>query len=79
MSWNTLDPNHDLFVNLTKNPPLWWKNLLNDPQIYVDIRKDNSLNIYFMGASVMELCFKASTGARSITSMCRSNLANGIT
>jgi len=58
MSWNTLDPNHDLFVNLTKNPPLWWKNLLNDPQIYVDIRKDNSLNIYFMGASVMELCFK---------------------
>lgn len=58
MNWDTLDPNHELFVNLRNNPPVWWQSLLKDSQIYVDVRKDNSLNIYFMGASVMDLSYR---------------------
>lgn len=55
---NTLDSQHELFSELRTNPPIWWENLKKDCDVYVDIRKDNSLNVYYMGASVMNLTFK---------------------
>lgn len=53
---------HGLFKKLIKNPPLWWINLKTDSDLYIDIRKDNYLNIYHNGGSIMKL-----EGASEIT------------
>jgi hypothetical protein len=44
-----------LFEWLAVNPPLWWKNLTADPELYVDIRRREGLNVYYRGASIMDL------------------------
>jgi hypothetical protein len=50
-----LNVNHNLFKKLSKRPPLWWKNLIADPEIYIDVRKDNHINVYHNGGSIMKL------------------------
>ena len=52
---NKLKTTHALFQRLKDDPPLWWKNLKSDPEIYTDIRKDNSINVYHNGGSIMKL------------------------
>ena len=47
--------NHPLFNALSDKPPLWWKKLISDRELYVDVRKDNSINVYYNGASFMKL------------------------
>ena len=32
--------------------PQWWKNLLNDKELYVEIRKDNYVNVYYYGGNL---------------------------
>lgn len=39
-----LNPNEPLFENLENNPPDWWKTLVNDKDIYIEIRKENQDN-----------------------------------
>jgi hypothetical protein len=51
----TLKTNHPLFQRLKDNPPQWWQNLKSDPEIYIDIRKENYLNVYYNGGSIMKL------------------------
>jgi len=46
---------HPLFHELATQNPLWWQNLKNDKEIYCDIRKDNYLNFYCNGGSIMRL------------------------
>jgi hypothetical protein len=46
---------HGLFERLSTNPPSWWKNLLADQELYFDIRKDNYINVYYNGGSIMRL------------------------
>jgi len=46
---------HALFERLKNNPPQWWNNLKSDPDLYIDIRKDNYLNVYHNGGSIMKL------------------------
>lgn len=41
-----------------KNPPQWWKNILEDKDLYVEIRKDNYLNIYYYGGNVALIKWK---------------------
>jgi|LQYC01.1.fsa_nt_gi hypothetical protein len=36
-----LDPDHELFKKLEDDRSLWWENLKADPDLYIDIRKDN--------------------------------------
>ncbi len=50
-----LKTDHALFQKLKDNPPPWWKNLISDPELYIDIRKDNYLNVYHNGGSIMKL------------------------
>jgi hypothetical protein len=50
-----LNVNHNLFKKLSKRPPLWWRNLIADPEIYIDVRKDNHINVYHNGGSIMKL------------------------
>jgi hypothetical protein len=46
---------HDLFQRLIHNPPQWWTNLKSDNEVYIDVRKGNSLNVYHNGGSIMKL------------------------
>ena len=52
-----LNINAPLFTELSKLPE-WWKRILNDKTLYVNIRKGNRINVYYHGASVMELSIK---------------------
>lgn len=51
----SLKVDHRLFEELEANPPVWWKNLKNDKDLYIDIRKDNKINVYYNGGSIMKL------------------------
>jgi hypothetical protein len=51
----TLRVDHGLFQRLTTNPPLWWNNLKADKDLYIDIRKNNSINVYYNGGSILKL------------------------
>ena len=49
-----LNINAPLFTELSKLPE-WWKRILNDKTLYINIRKGNRINVSYRGASVMEL------------------------
>ena len=49
-----LNINAPLFTELSKLPE-WWKTIINDNSLYVNVRKNNRINVYYRGASVMEL------------------------
>ena len=49
-----LNINAPLFTELSKLPE-WWKTIVNDKSLYVNVRKNNRVNAYYRGASVMEL------------------------
>lgn len=50
-----LKTNHVLFSQLEEKPPLWWRNLKSDPEVYIDIRKKNYINAYHNGGSILKL------------------------
>jgi len=50
-----LDIDHQLYNALTDESPLWWENLKSDHELYIEVRKDNSINVYYNGASFMKL------------------------
>jgi hypothetical protein len=50
-----LDPEHKLFKQLAEQPPLWWKNICNNKKLYIDVRKDNTLDVYFNGGKIINL------------------------
>ena len=50
-----IDENHKLFARLISKSPEWWKNLIADPEIYIEIRKNNYINVYCNGGSLMKL------------------------
>ena len=49
-----LNINAPLFTELSKLPK-WWKTIINDNSLYINVRKNNRVNVYYRGASVMEL------------------------
>lgn len=54
-----LNEENELFELLKDNPPAWWKVLVDDEDIYIDIRKDNYIDIYYNGGGVVkDLKFK---------------------
>ncbi|WP_430816408.1 hypothetical protein [Carboxylicivirga sp. RSCT41] len=56
---NKLTRNNSLFTELVKQKPTWWLNLVNDENIYIDIRKDNYIDVYYNGGNIIrELRFK---------------------
>lgn len=48
-----LNKNHRLFTELTTNPPAWWQNLISSPGVYIEIRKNNSIDVYYHGGSIV--------------------------
>lgn len=55
--FSKLDPNHKLFKNLVDRNPIWWQNLVNDKEIYIEVRKDNYLDVYYNGGRLLDLSF----------------------
>ncbi len=52
-----LDIDAPIFEALAKEKPAWWRTVCEDHDLYINIRKDNRINVYYKGASVMELYF----------------------
>lgn len=51
----SLRGDHPLFKLLISNAPEWWCNVLQFENAYIDIRKDNTINIYYEGASLAKI------------------------
>ena len=51
VTFKTLNPDAQIFKELGKNPE-WWLKLKNTPSLYIDIRKDNYVNVYFEGGNI---------------------------
>ena len=61
---SSLRINHSLFKQLISNAPEWWRRVLQFENAYIDIRKDNTINIYYEGASLAKIeCAKGSVRA----------------
>jgi hypothetical protein len=56
-SFSKLDINHKLFEQLNKIYPIWWRNIKGDKDLYIDVRKDNYINVYYNGGSIMKLSY----------------------
>lgn len=67
MADNLLDPKAPLFKCLKENPPAWWEMLKNDPELYIDVRKDNMVMAYYQGGRVVCLTYKRGYGISAKT------------
>ena len=56
-SYFKLNVEDSLFKKLSSKPQ-WWCELIEDSELYCNIRKDNRINIYYRGASIMSLSCK---------------------
>lgn len=52
-----LNASASIFNTLSEeNRPEWWKKILGDSDLYINIRKNNRINVYYKGASVLDIC-----------------------
>lgn len=51
---NKLNEAHKLFEQLKINPPNWWSLLVSDKDTYIDIRKENYIDIYYNGGGLLK-------------------------
>lgn len=57
-STSMLNPDAPLFTALYNNPPKWWTVIVEDPEIYIEIRKGNIIHVYYYGARIAEIDYK---------------------
>lgn len=48
-----LSPKAALFEELSANPPAWWKSLTRDPELSIQIRKENYIDVYYHGGCLI--------------------------
>ena len=54
VTFNTLRKDATIFEELKKNPA-WWQRFKSDDSFFIEIRKDNQVNVYFEGGSVARI------------------------
>ncbi len=59
VTFETLNPNAPLFSELKSGNYSWWENIKNDSRLYIEIRKDNYINVYFEGGNVAKLEYRS--------------------
>lgn len=52
--FNKLSKDATIFKELSKDPS-WWQTFKSNPDIYIEVRKDNNVNVYFEGGSVAKI------------------------
>jgi hypothetical protein len=57
-TFTSLDQQANIFKELKKQQPKWWILLHDDKELYIDIRKDNYINVYYFGGSVAKIDYK---------------------
>lgn len=50
-SFEALQEDRRLWQELEQMPQ-WWKNIIEDDELYVEIRKDNYVNVYYYVSSL---------------------------
>lgn len=53
-TFRTIDENHSLF-SLLRKEPCWWQFLKKDKDLYIAIRKDNYLNVYYQDGCLAKI------------------------
>lgn len=48
-----LNPKDKTFNQIATLPPAWWNQLISDKEVYVEIRKDNTIDFYYNGAAII--------------------------
>jgi hypothetical protein len=54
----SLNPKAEIFKEIKIQQPEWWILLCDDKELYIDIRKDNYINVYYFGGSVTKIEYK---------------------
>lgn len=54
VTFDTLKQDARIFVELNNNPH-WWKRFKEDSSLYIEVRKDNQVNVYFEGGSIARI------------------------
>lgn len=56
VTFKTLNQKARLFTELSiAGRYKWWEKMKNHPDLYIEIRKDNNINVYYQGGSVVRL------------------------
>ena len=56
VTFKSLNPKSPLFGELClEGKYKWWEKMKNHPDLYIEIRKDNNINVYYQGGSVVRL------------------------
>jgi hypothetical protein len=54
MSFAKLSIHNPLFDKLSTDQPLWWKILISDSDLNIQIRKDNYIDVYYNGGAIVK-------------------------
>lgn len=61
MEENLLNKDHRLYEILcSKKAPKWWSKLKNDGELYIEVRKNNILDVYYQGGRMAEIRYNNS-------------------
>ncbi len=56
MKTGLLDANHKLYEILCSNQaPKWWRSIKKDEELYIEVRKNNIIDIYYHGGRMAEI------------------------
>ena len=55
VTFDTLRRDAKIFDELKNNSPAWWQYCKNEKTFYIEVRKDNNINVYFEGGSIIKV------------------------
>lgn len=55
VTFDTLKRDAKIFDELKNNSPAWWQYCKNEKTFYIEVRKDNNINVYFEGGNIIKV------------------------